>query len=310
MIGTGWDPESPSLLPAIVCYADILGFRALIERAYESGKEEEFLRQVKHSIAAAHEALRQAAKLGRDFPAVFDIKFFTDNIVVAYPLRDQRSNFGEPELGTLLMLFAQVQASLAWDGFFLRGAITSGDHYQDDDIAYSKALLEAVELDKSGGPPRIVIGLSVEPLIATQLSFYGNIGWAPHYEELLEDPVDGRLFVNYLQVAFDYFPEGPIIHELLAAHRENVSSGLRASESDLRVRKKYEWMAAYHNYVCLTFADRYSVQDYERADPEYIAVSEEAHSVINHLISYDDLTGQQPPRRLDAQRLQQKLADS
>ena len=118
MIGTGWDPESPSLLPAIVCYADILGFRALIERAYESGKEEEFLRQVKHSLAAAHEALRQAAKLGRDFPAVFDIKFFTDNIVVAYPLRDQRSNFGEPELGTLLMLFAQVQASLAWDGFF------------------------------------------------------------------------------------------------------------------------------------------------------------------------------------------------
>ena len=53
--------------------------------------------------------------------SIFDMKVFTDNIVVAYPLRDPYHDDGEIELGTFLMLFARVQASLAADGFFLRG---------------------------------------------------------------------------------------------------------------------------------------------------------------------------------------------
>ena len=32
-MSTLWDPRSPSLRPAIVCYADILGFRAETQRA-------------------------------------------------------------------------------------------------------------------------------------------------------------------------------------------------------------------------------------------------------------------------------------
>ena len=82
--------------------------------------------------------------------SIFDMKVFTDNIVVAYPLGDRLRNDGEIELGTILALFAQVQTSLALDGFLLRGAIAYGDHYQDDDVAYGDALLEAVDLDQSG----------------------------------------------------------------------------------------------------------------------------------------------------------------
>ena len=134
------------------------------------------------------------------------MKVFTDNIVVAYPLLAPSRDRGEPELGTLLTLFAQVQASLAAVGFFLRGAIAFGDHYQDDDIAYGKALLCAVDLDKSGGSPRLVIASSVESLISEHLSWYGDGSWAPHHDLLPEDPRDGRLFVNYLEAAFEHFP--------------------------------------------------------------------------------------------------------
>ena len=44
-MSTTWDPESPSLKPTIVCYADILGFRSMTERALKSGTEGEFLNQ-------------------------------------------------------------------------------------------------------------------------------------------------------------------------------------------------------------------------------------------------------------------------
>lgn len=78
-----WDPKSPSLLPTMVCYADTLGFRALTERAHELGEETEFLRRIKRSLAAAYETVRKAKTLDGWVPYTFDMKVFTDNIVVA-----------------------------------------------------------------------------------------------------------------------------------------------------------------------------------------------------------------------------------
>ena len=85
------------------------------------------------------------------------------------------------------------------------------------------------------------------------LPSYGG-DWAPSHEDILEDSSDGRLFVNYLNVAFDHFYYGLIDCQLLDAHRENVCRGLQEHESNPQVRAKYEWLANYHNYVCCTFA--------------------------------------------------------
>ena len=304
-MSTSWDPNSPLLVPAIVCYADILGFRDMTKHAFKLGKEKEFLRRIKRSLALAYDQVREVATLGGAVPPIFDLKVFTDNIVVASPLRDPSNDLGEPELGTLLTLFAHVQASLGADGFFLRGAITVGQHYQDQDIAYGDALLEAVDLNKSGEPPRLVIGSSLEPVIAEHLSWYRG-GWAPHHNQLLEDPCDGQLFVNYLRVAFEYFPDGPIDYQLLAAHRKRVRRGLMAHESDPRVRQKYEWVTTYHNYVCRSFADRFPVRGDEGANPEEMAIGAEARRALDHLIARKARPDEQFPRPLDARRLQQR----
>ena len=302
---TLWDPQSPSLRPTIVCYADLLGFCAETQRAFRSGTGDEYLQRINRSLDEAYYIVREAKNAYGAITSIFDMKVFTDNIVVAYPLRDPYHDDGEIELGTFLMLFARVQAGLASDGFFLRGAITFGSHYQDDDIAYGEALLEAVDLDKSGGPPRLVIGSSVEPMIAKQLSSYGDAGWAPHYAALLEDPCDGRLFVNYLSVALENFPDDPIDRQLLAAHKENLLRGLRKHESDWRVRSKYEWTTTYHNYVCRTFAEQFAVQDDERVDPEEMAYSAEAQHTLEYIVPFESI---QSPRPLDAQRLRQRLS--
>ena len=303
-----WDPKSPKLLPSIICYADILGFRAMTEDALELGKEEKFLQRIKQSLASAYDEVRRAAILGGwvETP-VFDMKVFTDNIVVAYPLRDPTEDRGEPELGTLIDLFAHVQARLAVDGFFLRGAITAGHHYQDQDIAYGEALLEAVDLNKPGGPPRLVTGASVDSLIVEHLAWYGGIG-SPHHAFLLEDPYDGRLFIDYLGVSFDHFPDGPIGHQLLAAHRKKVSKRLREHESDGPVRQKYQWIATYHNYVCRTFANQFTIGYAEEVDLDDVAVAEEAQRVLDHLIASEELPTERCPRPLNAQRLQQRIA--
>ena len=306
---TTWDPESPSLTPSIVCYADILGFRNMTDQAIESGTEGEFLRRIKRSLATAYDKMREWATLGEEIPPIFDVKVFTDNIVVAHPLQSPSLDLGERELGTLLMLFAQAQASLAADGFFLRGAIATGQHYQDDDIAYGKALLEAVDLDKSGSPPRLVIAPSVEAMIAKHLLSWYSGGWSPYHEELIEDPRDGCLFIDYLKAAFGHFPDGPVGYELLRAHRDKVSERLLEYESDTRVGPKYRWLATYHNYACETFADLYRVRGDEEPDPYEIAVAAEAQHALDYLVTFDTGSTEQRPRLLDEKRLQQRLAE-
>ena len=98
--------------------------------------------------------------------------------------------------------------------FSFGGAIAYGSHYQDDDIAYGKALLEAVGLDQSGGSPRLVIAPSVEPLIAkSQLSSYGDPYSGHRTLRLLlrRSSLMSFLFVNYRSGRSEkHFPECPI----------------------------------------------------------------------------------------------------
>ena len=282
----------------------------MTQQAIESSREEAFLRRIKRSLRKAYGSVRKfAVRFGGE--PVFDMKVFTDNIVVAYPLHGINVNFGEPELAEILDLFARVQLGLARDGFILRGAITTGQHYQDRDIVFGEALLEAVALDKSGKPPRLVIGTSVEPLISKQLSSYFDSNQAPHHRHLLEDPLDGRLFVNYLSPAFDYFPEGPILDEYLTDHGRTIREGLSEHKSNKSVLKKYKWLASYHNYVCQSFAERYQlgadrIDPYD-ADLERMAINADAQHVRDYVIPIKGQLAVQPPRRLDADRLRQRL---
>lgn len=305
---TIWNPESPSLLPAIVCYGDILGFSALTKSAFASGEEGEFLQRIKGSLSAAYDTVREYAKPweGKG-PPFFDMKVFTDDIVVAHPLTSPAWDLGEPEVGSLLLLFAHVQASLAADGFILRGGIAAGQHYQDQDIVYGEALLEAVDLNKSGKPPRLTIGTSVGCLISQHLSWYAPDS-SPYHSHLLEDPSDGRFFVNYLDVAFEHFPWGEIGHELLEAHRQMLSRGLQKYEAEPDVHAKYKWLAAYHNYVCRAFADEYGVPVSEDAAPDATAAIQEALSVLEYVVPLEpEPPAELLPRPLDPKNLQQHL---
>ena len=292
-----WDPNSPSLCETIVCYADILGFRARTQRAFALGKAEPFLREIKRSLGVAYDRVRRTQTLSGRIPPLFDMKVFTDNIVLACPVEELSTELGEHELGTILMLFAEVQASLAADGFLIRGAIAFGLHYQDDEIAYGSALIEAVDLDKRGGGPRLVISPSAEELVKLQLTSYGQVSSSPHYQHLLRDPSDGRLFINYLEVIFENFVEDGIDYDLLKLLRGNVSNALQEHQSDSVVRQKYEWLATYYNYVCSDFAERWrSVLNDPEADADDLAFANDAQYALNCLLpSY----GLSAPRRLD-----------
>lgn len=278
------------MLPSFVCYADILGYAQLSKEALDAGKGSQFLIRLREALSSAYKRVRKHSE-GLGDRTFFAVKVFTDNIVVGYPITDHENNLGEPELGNILLTFAEFQAGLAMEGFFLRGGIAFGEHFMDDDIVFGDALLEAYGLDKAGSPPRLAFTSSAVKLIRGQLGFYGEVERSPQYEELLED-ADGTIFLNYLDEAFFAFPEGGIFFELIEMHQRVVEEGLQAYRGLPGVRAKFEWAARYHNFICRDFAAKHPIPYNPDADPEDALAAEEAQKLLEYIIDVESLAAE------------------
>lgn len=283
----------PKMVPSFVCYADILGYSQISKDALRSGNGAQFLNRLRHALSSSYERVR--ARSQTDFGNIFfSIKTFTDNIVVGYPLY---THYGEPELGDVFGIFAELQAGLAMEGFFLRGGIAFGEHYMDEDIVFGDAFLQAVELDKGGGAPRISLASSAIEVVKKHLGFYEEDYWAPQFDDLLID-VDGNMFLDYLGQAFCAFPEGGVFFDVIEGHQRTVTEGLQIYRGSPGIRAKYEWAARYHNFICRDFAERHPVPMSEDADPEYAGAAAEAQKLMNYIIDVESLAA--TPRRISS----------
>ncbi|MBU1042345.1 MAG: hypothetical protein KKF77_14715 [Proteobacteria bacterium] len=277
----------PKLRRSVVCYADILGFSNLTTQAIANGTANIFLTRIRNALTEAYARVREQAKsfLHKDS---FCMKVFTDNIVIGYPFFDFEHEHGEIELGNTMKILSEFQTTLAMEGFLIRGGITCGEIYMDDDIVFGNGLLEAHSLDKSGGPPRIVMSASAIKLARIHFGFY-----ADHTDTLQNNLIykdsDCSYFVNYLDEAFKYFPDAGIFHEVLDKHRRTIESGLKIYAPFPQIQAKFQWAASYHNYVCGSFFNAYDeLDDSDILDEEQYASRLDARSVSKHLINLDD----------------------
>lgn len=278
--------DVPQMADSFVCYADILGYAQLSKNALNSGNGTDFLHRLRSALSAAYFNIRE--RLNSRHKRRFSMKVFTDNIVIGYPLYDPDFEQGEPEFAEILDIFKELQITLAMKGFFLRGGIARGLHYMDDDIVFGDALLDAVNLDKRGGPPRLTLTSSVVQTVQKQLGFYGSVDYAPQYEDILED-ADGEYFINYLDEAFFAYPDGGIFFELIEEHKNSIINGLKNYKAIPDVRAKFEWAARYHNFVCREFAEEHPIPTDPDADEIAASAAIEAQRLLDYLIDVESL---------------------
>jgi hypothetical protein len=137
----------PRLLPSFVCYVDLLGWKAACLRAFAHGTSESFITYIREQIYETYSHVREIQQVGHRDSRMFEIKTFTDNIVLALPNRNNEFQAGD--LISLLELAAAVQLQMLTIGFPTRGGIARGPHFMDEDFAFGEALIEAVEFDES-----------------------------------------------------------------------------------------------------------------------------------------------------------------
>lgn len=183
-------------------------------------------------------------------PRLFQLKIFTDNVVIGYPIRTRDM---EAEIGHVIDMLLWFQLQMMLSGFFLRGAVTVGDLFMDDEVVFGVGLLEAYEAEtKLARDPRIVLTEKARERVVRHLRYYGSACESPQYHSLLQDS-DGQVFLNYLAPAiWDYEGEG-YWEEAVQKHKQVLESRLQEFSANPQIWSKYFWAANYHNYFCSRF---------------------------------------------------------
>lgn len=233
-----------------VVYLDILGFSSLVRSAAEAGTADVLLTKLTTAIEEAKIDLmvdpEHYAKYGiREAP--YAVKMFTDNVVLGFPISED----GESEFGRVLPIIGMWQYTLLKHGFFVRGGMTVGPIYMDDDIAFGKGLLDAYEAETNlARDPRIVLDSSAMDLVHQHLAFYATIADTPHNYTVLVD-TDAQMFVNYLYLPIDGAEGLPEEFRLqIEQHRDLIVERLRQFSGKPGIWSKYAWVGAYHNHFC------------------------------------------------------------
>lgn len=237
-----YNKNNPQMLNSAVCFVDILGFSSMIEQSCKENNGNRILNRLCSRIKNSIEFIKPTTEV------LGTIKIFTDSVVIGKPIFDD----GESELGQIFLGFASYQLSLALEGFFVRGGVSIGDYYANEDISFGPALLEAHNIESCVAKThRIVLSQDSKKMVKHHLTYYPSISYASQVNDIFED-IDGEWFVNYLEAAFQDRDEAGYWHaqKIMEQHRDMVIRKISQYKRDQEVLNKYEWVAQYHNHFC------------------------------------------------------------
>ena len=143
--------------PRIICFLDILGFSNYIQK-YEDDITSTFLQDIQESFTIAKKQLLDNKDLITDEDVEYlEYQTFSDNIAISIPYFDNEENFLS-NLNIIATYIRGFQLIMMAKGFFTRGGLSLGSYYADNNIIFSKGLVNAYMLEsKKAIYPRVII---------------------------------------------------------------------------------------------------------------------------------------------------------
>lgn len=150
-------PDLIDTHPRILCFMDILGFKDIINE-YETVNSSMALLKLKKCFDAARKASLETlvTLLSPDTKKHIDFKMFSDCIIISFPYVE----FGidiKKGLFEMVLILNVFQQTFMKEGFYLRGHVTMGSHYSDDNMIFSGALVEAYQNEGKSIYPIITV---------------------------------------------------------------------------------------------------------------------------------------------------------
>jgi nitroreductase len=242
-----WDHPFPFTEPgrdivyrdSLVSYFDILGFKNVVA----SSPPDRIVASLEELLSLSSHDPQLIRVTSRGLSA------FSDHIVRTVSLDGLSAIQSVDVIEFELTELQHIQANLAVNGVFVRGAITRGPIYIDEDLVFGPALIRAYELEQTiAVHPRIVI----DPTLLERLAHDANLDerLSVLYTRFLFQGDDTVHSVDYLQIG-DHLSERL---DLLKTHASLVRKAL--SEATLpSVTSKYLWLASYHDRIVSHVSD-------------------------------------------------------
>jgi len=235
----------------LVAYLDILGFKEHVKKFVNSSdkKDKEILQIIKNAMADATKNYN--IEEFKDVELI-KVKQFSDCTCFVTP-----SFYGSNSEGILLGMFLTRIKGFNFQfidkNLYLRGGISSGCHYQNENIIFSDGLIKAYDLEvKKAIYPRIVLDKSLTDRLIRL--------WKNQKDKLIDFGINKLLLVDYEGTVFlnpfnpfetmgNNIPENlkdknvsELIDYFHNKMKVNIQNNIKIHENNERVQRKFLWL--------------------------------------------------------------------
>ena len=163
--------------PRIICFLDILGFSEFVNR-YDNDITSTFLQEIQESFGLARvHLLENKNQYNKEAIEHLEYQTFSDNVCISIPYFDNENDFLS-NFNILSIYVRGFQMIMMSKGFFMRGGISIGSYYADNNIIFSKGLINAYKLESEKAIyPRILVDkVIIEKILnyrESQIDYFG-----------------------------------------------------------------------------------------------------------------------------------------
>ena len=153
-------PDMVDTHQRIVAFVDILGFSNLIKN-FDLNSDVQLLIDMKESLDLAIEKMHSTFQHSE-----VESKLFSDCLCLSVPFFDNDHDLPR-QFSAIMLGLKTYQSLLLVKGYLIRGGVTIGSYYSDQNMIFSGALVRAVDYEKNGTtslsikdelkPPRILV---------------------------------------------------------------------------------------------------------------------------------------------------------
>lgn len=142
----------------IVAFIDILGFTSIIEE-YDSDESSNILNELHDTLEIAIKVSIENmidSKVQTDVKEFLEYRMFSDCLCISLPFIEYGNDF-HIQFHSLSSIVKAYQLSMMQKGFFVRGGISIGSFYADNNMIFSGGLVKAYKLEQTAFYPIIAI---------------------------------------------------------------------------------------------------------------------------------------------------------
>lgn len=275
--------EKKEISVGITAFIDMLGFSDKVTRAESI---DDILKiefdietiQKEFDFEPADELTRNVQRLNKS-----TILAFSDCIIVNIPLQSESTKYSgsfDPILSELVG-FAYAQAHCIQKSLFIRGGIDIGWWYRNGTKLISQSMVGAVKREQFADVPVIAITEKLYNYFFNHndRSFYSkDIDPIPNVFRKLESESNPFYYIDYISICLndlswhrssiqknEFFRSSEEeknrivangyrenVNDWMGLHSKRIKEAYNSVESD-KVKKKYEWLANYHNEIATDY---------------------------------------------------------